>query len=335
MSEIEREKIAANVVTYNRKQLLGECLDALLNQTYPLDAIYIIDNASTDGTPEYLMEKGLIDNILYPDKEPLEATKVIPLQPFPDKTVEIHYVRMHKNTGSSGGQYEGVKRGYGKGYDWLWLMDDDGLPNERCLEILLDFKVGNLALRAPLVIDRDCKGDKLSFILANKGCVINTRQEAEASATDGVILGEAKPFNGLLIHKSVISKIGLPKKEFFMWGDETEFLLRSKKAGFSFGTIVDANFKHPKNRMVPRRVDLLFLHFSAYHTGDPFRDFLIIRNGAYIALHYGGIMPFLKHMAKYFLFYLKQQGLKVAMHSASISWLGAIGDFSGRRIETK
>ena len=46
-----KEKIAAVVVTYNRKELLFQCLDALLKQTYPLDAIYIIDNASTDGTP--------------------------------------------------------------------------------------------------------------------------------------------------------------------------------------------------------------------------------------------------------------------------------------------
>jgi len=75
MSEENKEKIAAVVVTYNRKQLLGECLNALLVQSYPLDAIYIIDNASTDGTPEYLMEKGFIDKQLFSEKEPSEFSK--------------------------------------------------------------------------------------------------------------------------------------------------------------------------------------------------------------------------------------------------------------------
>ena len=45
-----QETIAAVVVTYNRKDLLGQCLDSLRGQSRPLDAIYILDNHSTDGT---------------------------------------------------------------------------------------------------------------------------------------------------------------------------------------------------------------------------------------------------------------------------------------------
>ncbi len=75
MSELnkqeKRDTIAAVVVTYNRKELLIECLDALMNQTYPLDGIYIIDNASSDGTPELLLEKGYINKPLFPENEPM------------------------------------------------------------------------------------------------------------------------------------------------------------------------------------------------------------------------------------------------------------------------
>ena len=52
--------VCAVVVTYNRKNLLLECLEAIRKQTRPVDAIYIIDNASTDGTPEVLKENGYI-----------------------------------------------------------------------------------------------------------------------------------------------------------------------------------------------------------------------------------------------------------------------------------
>ncbi|ULH17600.1 glycosyltransferase (plasmid) [Deinococcus sp. KNUC1210] len=45
---------AAIVVTYNRRALLVQCLERLLSQTLPLERIYVIDNASTDGTAEVI-----------------------------------------------------------------------------------------------------------------------------------------------------------------------------------------------------------------------------------------------------------------------------------------
>ena len=49
-------KIIALVVTYNRKALLKENIEALLAQDYSNFDILIVDNASTDGTKEF-MEK--------------------------------------------------------------------------------------------------------------------------------------------------------------------------------------------------------------------------------------------------------------------------------------
>ena len=58
-----KDTVCAVVVTYNRKNLLLECLEALLKQTRPIDAMYIIDNFSSDGTPETLKENGYITNL--------------------------------------------------------------------------------------------------------------------------------------------------------------------------------------------------------------------------------------------------------------------------------
>ncbi len=41
-----KETVCAVVVTYNRKELLIECLNALCKQTRPIDAVYVIDNFS-------------------------------------------------------------------------------------------------------------------------------------------------------------------------------------------------------------------------------------------------------------------------------------------------
>ena len=46
------KRIACIVVTYNRKELLFNCIQHICNQSYRPETIYVIDNASTDGTLE-------------------------------------------------------------------------------------------------------------------------------------------------------------------------------------------------------------------------------------------------------------------------------------------
>ena len=56
----KKNSVCTILVTYNRKELLIECLDGLLKQSLSVDAIYIIDNACTDGTEELLKDYGYI-----------------------------------------------------------------------------------------------------------------------------------------------------------------------------------------------------------------------------------------------------------------------------------
>ena len=106
-------KVAAVIVTFNRKKLLIECLHAILQQSVPVDKIFVINNASTDGT-EKLFEAG----------GEFDAKKII-------------CVNMDSNTGGSGGFYEGMKVSSSSEVDWLWIMDDDTIPTSDCLEQLL------------------------------------------------------------------------------------------------------------------------------------------------------------------------------------------------------
>ena len=78
-------KVVSVVVTYNRKDLLEECIDAIKEQSYNLDKIIIIDNNSNDGTFEMLEKKGYTKNEKFLIK------------------------RLETNIGGSGGFYEGMK----------------------------------------------------------------------------------------------------------------------------------------------------------------------------------------------------------------------------------
>lgn len=54
-------KIACIIVTYNRKELLKKCLNAVICQTFKPHTVYIIDNASSDGTMDAIKEWGFYD----------------------------------------------------------------------------------------------------------------------------------------------------------------------------------------------------------------------------------------------------------------------------------
>lgn len=208
------ERVCAVIVTYNRKALLRECLKAVFSQTRPPDHVLVVDNASTDGTPEMLQEE------------------------FP----QVEVLRLPENQGGAGGFHEGMKRAYEQGFDWLWLMDDDALPSADCLEKLLKCALEmRLDGIAPLVIDAQ-DPNKLSFSVQQgfrRILGVTELKEVEFIA-DFMNL-----FNGALLRSSVINEVGLPRKELFVRGDEVDFLLRMRKSKLRFGTLTAAKLLHP------------------------------------------------------------------------------------------
>ena len=85
------------------------------------------------------------------------------------------------------------------------------------LKIFLEGDNEELCLRNCAVINKE---DKKSFVwkTGNYSSIDEVK--------DPVIKNFAHPFNGTLLHKKIIEKVGLPKKELFIWGDETEYFHR-------------------------------------------------------------------------------------------------------------
>ncbi|NPV38344.1 MAG: glycosyltransferase [Brevinematales bacterium] len=228
-----KERVCVVVVTYNRKELLIECLEAIEKQTHPVYAVYVIDNASQDGTEALLLEKGFIEELPPKQlKEPWEK-EFIRTQPGQEEGMKLHYVRMPVNVGGSGGFYEGLRRGYEKGYEWFWLMDDDTIPMQDALATLL---YGSQELGK----------ERIGFLCSK---VIWTDGSPHIMNIPGISpLVENRPFNlydekrlllvsfssfvSLLIHKNVVEQVGLPIKSFFIWADDVEYTLRITKKGF-------------------------------------------------------------------------------------------------------
>ncbi len=248
-------KVAANIVTYNRKELLLECLASLISQTVVLDAIFIIDNHSSDGTGLTLYEKGYIGEI--PD---VGAEKVFTSEKFycldkslltPDSQgkidsaasahfIKIFYVYLPENTGSSGGQYEGLKRASELGYDWIWLMDDDVVCDCNSLKNLLNkIEIGeNVGYFCSKVLNPD--GEVMNVPIIDMSFSETMYPSWPKYLDYGMIPVTFATFVSLLVKAEVVKDVGLPIKNLFIWADDSEFTKRMslKYKGYLVGNSI-------------------------------------------------------------------------------------------------
>ncbi|GAB9259317.1 glycosyltransferase family 2 protein [Ligilactobacillus animalis] len=241
-------KVVAIVVTYNRKELLIECLRALLEQSIELVEILVIDNDSTDGTEKFLEMKGIL------------------------KKKSINYIRLSHNIGGAGGFYEGLKRVKDKEYDWVWLMDDDTIPQKNALKELLD---------ANEVVN-DNTGEKVSFLASSvygeNGEVMNVPEIDNRAAANGylywykflkngIVSIKKATFVSILVSGDAIKRVGLPCKEYFIWGDDSEYTERMVKyAGNAYmvgNSIVTHKRKNPRNLNILNEDN--FVRLEMYH----------------------------------------------------------------------
>ncbi|MEO5357440.1 MAG: glycosyltransferase family 2 protein [Nitrospirae bacterium YQR-1] len=208
--------VCAVVVTYNRKTLLLECLEGIKKQTAPVEAIYLVDNASVDGTPEALLDAGLISEL---PQQGLNDSAIYTYKPDTLEGITLYYIRMHKNTGGAGGFHEGLKRAYENPYSWFWLMDDDVEPLPTALSTQLSFSgIGKCIMPGKKFLDGTVLVDDSHFCLTT----------GKMTPVKGSIFSAAEPFScknygtfeGMLISREVVEKVGLPDTRFFYIGDD-------------------------------------------------------------------------------------------------------------------
>ena len=90
-----KDRVAAVVVTYNRAEMLRQCLMSLQKQTMPCD-ILVVDNASTDDTQALVQRAAQHD-------------------------ASIFYRNTGENLGGAGGFNFGMRWAVEAGYAFVWL----------------------------------------------------------------------------------------------------------------------------------------------------------------------------------------------------------------------
>lgn len=263
------KKICSIIVTFNRRELLARCARAVMGQTVRPDALIIVDNASTDGTFEYLCGEGIVAGA------PLQTEVMMESQV---EGMRVIYYRMPVNGGGAGGFHKGLELAHHMNeFDAFWMMDDDGYPTPECLEKQLAY-LDKYDYVMPVSINIE-EHTQLSWATKLK-MGGKTESYAELVADWGEILPFVFPFNGSLLSKKIVDEVGYINPDLFIWGDDYEHYYRCLKAGFKPVTVLDAVFYHPANRapVVPVMGGL----FKVPYVDSKLRFTCLIRNWAFI-----------------------------------------------------
>jgi dTDP-4-dehydrorhamnose reductase len=203
---VQEGTVFAMVVTYQRRDLVLQCLAALLDQTRRPDRIVVVDNGSTDGTYEAICGSGL-----------------------DLATVEV--IRLDPNRGSARGYWQGVSHCYAEGADWVWMMDDDVIPDPPALEALMDVARRHFPDPAQL-------GFLCSRVVAPSGASMNVPdvyvQADEAAGypdwerflDEGLVRLQRATLVSTLVPRATLARHPPSCPDFFIWGEDSDFTLR-------------------------------------------------------------------------------------------------------------
>ncbi|MFT4081116.1 MAG: glycosyltransferase family 2 protein [Nocardioides sp.] len=250
------ESVAIVVVTYNRADMLARMLAGLAELNPAADAVVVVDNASTDHTARVLAEVR--------EQGSLPGLEVI---------------TTGENLGGAGGFRLGLKHAYHAGMMRIWLMDDDVVPAPDCLGVLLAVDGDCL-----MAVREDAAGDlvekaALRFDLRNplairpKTAMVETHYRSRAAMPELVEI-ENVAFEGFMLRRRVVERIGLPDASYFIFYDDVDYALRARAAGFRILAVRDA--------VLVRQLD-----FSQQHDLAGWKGFYMYRNLFAVHFRYG------------------------------------------------
>jgi GT2 family glycosyltransferase len=246
--------VAVVVVTFNRADLLRGLLAGLAEQDRRPDEVFVVDNASTDHTRAVLEEAG---------------------------STGLHLTPIHsaENLGGAGGFHLGVRAAYDAGHERIWLMDDDVVPAPSCLRVMAAHPGPALMAVREDTRGRVCEKAATRFDLRRPWAVRPKREMVEDAHPDRRSMPAEIPlenvaFEGFMVHRSVVARVGLPDPGFFIFYDDVDYAVRIRRAGFPVVALRDA--------VLVRQLD-----FDQQHDMRSWKGYYMYRNLFVVHLRYG------------------------------------------------
>ncbi|PZO67417.1 MAG: glycosyltransferase [Paracoccus denitrificans] len=227
---MKQPSIVAVVVTHNRLAKLRLTLARLIGQ--PIDHILVFDNASTDGTKEWLLGQA---------------------------SANLTVTLSAENLGGAGGFAAAMREARDiHDPDWLVVMDDDGRPAEGAIAEFLAMDLTKWDAIGAAVFHPDgriCemnrpyrnpfwRGREFLRTLAGKGRGGFHLSDDAYVPTSQTVEVDMASFVGLFVSRAALTDTDLPDPRLFIYGDDQIFTLNLRKKGFRLGFAPAVRFEH-------------------------------------------------------------------------------------------
>ena len=232
------KEIGIFICNYNKAEFVVKCVEKILQQTYRDTDIFVVDNASTDGSAELLNKE-------YGDK--------------------ITIVQNKENLGGSGGFGRGIRIALEKGYKYFMLVDNDAFLDASAVEYLHSYmeKHGDVGIcgSKTLYLQDPSKiqdfGGRIDYQKYQWGGIIGGSAELEGNA---VLECDYVASCSVIARTEAVRKFGgFPEDNFIYW-DDIEWCTKCWKAGYK--VVVNGNAK-VLHDMSGANVQNMFLRYYA------------------------------------------------------------------------
>ena len=193
------------ILNWNGKEYLYPCVRSVTEQTYPNMEMILVDNASTDGSVEYI--KNLFPN--------------------------LHIIINRKNLGYGGGNNRGIREAKGR---YIFILNSDTEIEKDCLELLwkcieTDQKIGVTTPKI-LLYDRRDTIDAAGLTIYLDGLSIGRGRlepQEKYCRREEIFFGSGC---ASLFRKEMLEEIGLFDEDFFAYAEDTDLGWRARLAGW-------------------------------------------------------------------------------------------------------
>lgn len=209
------------ILNTNRREDTLACLASLYRGTYNNHRTIVLDNASTDGSPEAIRAK------------------------FP----EVQLVSLERNLGYTGNNNVGILVAMEQGADWVFVLNEDTVVAEDCIAQLVSVAEQDpgVGIVGPLVFHHDeptviqSAGGKLDerWFAVHIGQNEEDHGQYNRAREVDYISGCA-----ILVKRQVIEQIGGLEERFFYYWEETDWCARAREHGWRVLFVPQARLWH-------------------------------------------------------------------------------------------
>lgn len=216
------EPICVIVTNWNQVAHTLACLETIVAQDYDDVSILVVDNGSTDGTVAQV-------SVAYP---------------------QVDILALAENLGPTGGYNSGFRRALDKGFNLIFLLNNDTLLAPNCISELV--KDSQSSEDIGLVMPKIYYADEPNLIWSVGGWEnkwnYEVRRPGEKQLDEGqweeAIDIDDAPFCAVLLTRRLLETIGLPDDSFFLYYEDRDFCRRAQEEGFRLRLAPKATMWH-------------------------------------------------------------------------------------------